>query len=244
MIEFKGVRKQYNHGVTALDDVNLKIEKGEFVFIEGPSGSGKSTFLKLLIKEEDVTNGQIIVAEQEVNKLKDKEIPFFRRKIGFVFQDFRLLYDRTVYDNISFALHVIGTSDKEIARQVPLVTKLVGLEGKEGFFPNQLSGGEQQRVALARAIVTNPPIIIADEPTGNLDSETARGIMEILYEVNKKGATVIVVSHDSNLIKASGKRVISMKKGKIVNDTGSFTASNNMYSAVNNTVNNTMGGIM
>ncbi len=219
MIEFKNVRKQYDHGVTALDDINLKIEKGEFVFIEGPSGSGKSTFLKLLIKEEDVTAGQIIVAGQEVNKLKDKEIPFFRRKMGFVFQDFRLLYDRTVYENIAFALHVVESSEREIKRQIPLVIEMVGLKGKEYNYPNQLSGGEQQRIALARAIVTNPPIIIADEPTGNLDAETARGIMDMLLEVNKKGTTVIVVSHDRNLIAQSGKRVISMKKGRIINDT-------------------------
>ncbi len=219
MIEFKGVRKQYNHGVTALDDINLKIEKGEFVFIEGPSGSGKSTFLKLLIKEEDVSHGTIIVNGQEVNKLKEKEVPFFRRKIGFVFQDFRLLYDRTVYENIAFALHVIEASEKEIRRQVPLIIDMIGLKGKENYYPNQLSGGEQQRIALARAIVINPPIVIADEPTGNLDCETARGIMDILYEINKKGTTVIVVSHDRNLIAESGKRVISMKKGRIVNDT-------------------------
>lgn len=219
MIEFKGVRKQYDHGVTALDDINLKINKGEFVFIEGPSGSGKSTFLKLLIKEEDVTSGSIVVAGQEVNKLKDKEIPYFRRKMGFVFQDFRLLYDRTVYENIAFALHVVESSEREIKRQIPLVIDMVGLKGREYNYPNQLSGGEQQRIALARAIVTNPPIIIADEPTGNLDAETARGIMDMLLEVNKKGTTVIVVSHDRNLIAQAGKRVISMKKGRIVNDT-------------------------
>jgi len=219
MIEFKGVTKKYDHGVTALDNINLKIEKGEFVFLVGPSGSGKSTFLKLVIKEEDPTEGIININSRDLGKLKDKDVPYLRRKIGFVFQDFRLLYDKTVAENITFALRVIEASDREIRTQLTSVLKQVGLEGKEDSYPNQLSGGEQQRVALARALATRPPIIIADEPTGNLDSETAKGIMDTLYEINAKGTTIVVVTHDQNIIRSSNKRVIALEKGKIVTDT-------------------------
>jgi len=219
MIEFKGVTKKYDHGVTALDNINLKIEKGEFVFLVGPSGSGKSTFLKLVIKEEDPTEGIININSRDLGKLKDKDVPYLRRKIGFVFQDFRLLYDKTVAENITFALRVIEASDREIRTQLTSVLKQVGLEGKEDSYPNQLSGGEQQRVALARALATRPPIIIADEPTGNLDSETAKGIMDTLYEINAKGTTIVVVTHDQNIIRSSNKRIIALEKGKIVTDT-------------------------
>lgn len=219
MIEFKGVTKKYDHGVTALDNISLKIEKGEFVFLVGPSGSGKSTFLKLVIKEEDPTEGIININSRDLGKLKDKDVPYLRRKIGFVFQDFRLLYDKTVAENITFALRVIEASDREIRTQLTSVLKQVGLEGKEDSYPNQLSGGEQQRVALARALATRPPIIIADEPTGNLDSETAKGIMDTLYEINAKGTTIVVVTHDQNIIRSSNKRVIALEKGKIVTDT-------------------------
>lgn len=219
MIEFKGVTKKYDHGVTALDNISLKIEKGEFVFLVGPSGSGKSTFLKLVIKEEDPTEGIININSRDLGKLKDKDVPYLRRKIGFVFQDFRLLYDKTVAENITFALRVIEASDREIRTQLTSVLKQVGLEGKEDSYPNQLSGGEQQRVALARALATRPPIIIADEPTGNLDAETAKGIMDTLYEINSKGTTIVVVTHDQNIIRSSNKRVIALEKGKIVTDT-------------------------
>ncbi len=219
MIEFKGVTKKYDHGVTALDNVSLKIEKGEFVFLVGPSGSGKSTFLKLVIKEEDPTEGVININSRDLGKLKDKDVPYLRRKIGFVFQDFRLLYDKTVEENIVFALRVIEASEREIRTQLSSVIKQVGLEGKEKSYPNQLSGGEQQRVALARAMATRPPIIIADEPTGNLDAVTAKGIMDTLYEINKNGTTVVVVTHDQNIIRASNKRIITLEKGKVINDT-------------------------
>lgn len=219
MIEFKGVTKKYDHGVTALDNVNLKIEKGEFVFLVGPSGSGKSTFLKLVIKEEDPTEGLININSRDLGKLKDKDVPYLRRKIGFVFQDFRLLYDKTVEENIVFALRVIEASEREIRTQLSSVIKQVGLEGKEKSYPNQLSGGEQQRVALARAMATRPPIIIADEPTGNLDAVTAKGIMDTLYEINKNGTTVVVVTHDQNIIRASNKRIITLEKGKVISDT-------------------------
>ena len=223
MIEFKNVFKQYDHGVTALSNVNIKIDKGEFVFFVGPSGSGKSTLLKLIIKEEDATRGNVIVNDTDITTLKDKSIPQLRRKIGFVFQDFRLIYDRTVYDNIAFALYVVEEEAKNIPDKVRQVLELVGLASKAYSFPNQLSGGEQQRVALARAIVTAPPIIIADEPTGNLDTDTADDIMKRLYELNKYGTTVIVVSHDKERIESSGKRAIYMDKGKVVNDTNKQT---------------------
>ncbi len=219
MIDFKGVTKKYDHGVTALDNINLKIEKGEFVFLVGPSGSGKSTFLKLVIKEEDPTEGIININSRDLSKLRDKDVPYLRRKIGFVFQDFRLLYDKTVAENITFALRVVEASEREIRTGLNSVLKQVGLEGKENSYPNQLSGGEQQRVALARALATKPPIIIADEPTGNLDAETAKGIMDTLYEINSKGTTIVVVTHDQNIIRSSNKRVVALEKGKIVADT-------------------------
>lgn len=219
MIDFKGVTKKYDHGVTALDNINLKIEKGEFVFLVGPSGSGKSTFLKLVIKEEDPTEGIININSRDLSKLRDKDVPYLRRKIGFVFQDFRLLYDKTVAENITFALRVVEASEREIRTGLSSVLKQVGLEGKENSYPNQLSGGEQQRVALARALATRPPIIIADEPTGNLDSETAKGIMDTLYEINAKGTTIVVVTHDQNIIRSSNRRVVALDKGKIVADT-------------------------
>ena len=196
----------------------MKIEKGEFVFLVGPSGSGKSTFLKLVIKEEDPTEGIININSRDLGKLKDKDVPYLRRKIGFVFQDFRLIYDKTVAENIIFALRVIEASEREIKTQLASVLKQVGLEGKENSYPNQLSGGEQQRIALARALATRPPIIIADEPTGNLDANTAKGIMDTLYEINKNGTTIVVVTHDQNIIRNSNKRVIGLEKGKIVMD--------------------------
>ncbi|MDD2628113.1 MAG: cell division ATP-binding protein FtsE [Clostridia bacterium] len=220
MIEFQKVTKRYDHDVYALKEVDIKIEKGEFIFLVGPSGSGKSTFLKLIIKEEDPTNGKITINSKELSKLKEKDVPYLRRKIGFVFQDFRLLYDKTVEENIVFALRVIEASEREIRTQVSSALKQVGLEGKEKSYPNQLSGGEQQRVSLARAIATRPPIIIADEPTGNLDNVTAKEIMESLFEINRNGTTVVVVTHDENLIKSSNKRVITLNKGRVASDTG------------------------
>lgn len=219
MIEFKNVTKKYEHGVIALDNINLLIERGEFVFLVGPSGSGKSTFLKLVIKEEDATSGTITINNKELQKIKEKDIPYLRRKIGFVFQDFRLLYDKTVYENILFALRVIEASEREIKTRISKVLEQVGLKGKENSYPNQLSGGEQQRISLARALATRPPIIIADEPTGNLDSVTAGEIMSLLYDINKEGTTVVVVTHDKNIVNASGHRVVSLDKGKIASDT-------------------------
>lgn len=219
MIKFENVTKEYEHGVVALDNFSVEIEDGEFIFLTGESGSGKSTFLKLMIKEEVPTSGEITINGKQLNKLKEREVPYIRRKIGCVYQDFRLLYDKTVYENILFALRVVEASEREIKKQIPIVIEQVGLKGRENSYPNQLSGGEQQRVGLARAMVTKPPIIIADEPTGNLDSVTADGIMKILYDINKTGTTIIMVTHDKEIVSKSSKRVISLNKGRIVSDT-------------------------
>lgn len=218
MIEFINVNKKYVNDVAALEDINIKINDGEFVFLVGASGSGKSTFLKLLVKEEKVTSGKIVVNEKEVTKLKRKNVPMLRRKIGFVFQDFRLLYDRTVEENIEFALRVVNSSEREIKKQIKDTLELVGLTGKEKVYPNQLSGGEQQRISLARALATKPPIIIADEPTGNLDPATADNIFDTLLEINKRGTTVLVVTHAKDIVDKLGKRVIELKEGKVIRD--------------------------
>ncbi len=218
MIEFVNLTKKYDHGVCAIDNVSLKIDKGEFAFLVGPSGSGKSTFLRLLIKEEEPTSGKILVDGKDITRLKKKEIPYLRRKIGFVFQDFRLLYDRTVEENIVFALRVVEASEREIKTQLKTVLQMVGLSGKEKFYPNQLSGGEQQRVALARALATKPPIIIADEPTGNLDPKTAEEIFKTLLEINARGTTILVVTHAKDIVDKLNKRVIALDHGRVVKD--------------------------
>ena len=218
MIEFVNLTKKYDHGVCAIDNVSLKIDKGEFAFLVGPSGSGKSTFLRLLIKEEEPTSGKILVDGKDITRLKKKEIPYLRRKIGFVFQDFRLLYDRTVEENIVFALRVVEASEREIKTQLKTVLQMVGLSGKEKFYPNQLSGGEQQRVALARALATKPPIIIADEPTGNLDPNTAEEIFKTLLEINARGTTILVVTHAKDIVDKLNKRVIALDHGRVVKD--------------------------
>ena len=218
MIEFINVTKKYDHGVCALDNVSLRIEKGEFAFLVGPSGSGKSTFLKLMIKEEEPSSGKILIDGKDITRIKKKDIPFLRRKIRFVFQDFRLLYDRTVSENIVFALRVIEASEKEIRTQLKTVLQMVGLSGKENYYPNQLSGGEQQRVALARALATKPPILIADEPTGNLDPKTAEEIFKTLLEINARGTTILVVTHAKDIVNELNKRVIALDHGKVIKD--------------------------
>ena len=218
MIEFINVTKKYDHGVCALDNVSLRIEKGEFAFLVGPSGSGKSTFLKLMIKEEEPSSGKILIDGKDITRIKKKDIPFLRRKIGFVFQDFRLLYDRTVSENIVFALRVIEASEKEIRTQLKTVLQMVGLSGKENYYPNQLSCGEQQRVALARALATKPPILIADEPTGNLDPKTAEEIFKTLLEINARGTTILVVTHAKDIVNELNKRVIALDHGKVIKD--------------------------
>lgn len=218
MIELEGVSKSYSTGSPALKNVSLKINKGEFVFVVGNSGSGKSTLIKLLLKELEPTSGRIVVNGKEIGKLKRKKIPEYRRNIGVVFQDFRLLKDRNIYDNIAFAQRVIETPTKVIKRRVPAMLSLVGLSEKYRSFPKELSGGEQQRVAMARAIVNNPAIMLADEPTGNLDPKNSWEIMKLLEEINKRGTTVVVVTHNREIVDAMNKRVITMHKGEIVSD--------------------------
>ena len=218
MISIKGVSKYYGNGAPALSNLNLEIEDGEFVFVVGASGSGKSTFIKLLLKELNPTEGMITVGNIKLSKLKSRGVAKYRRKLGVVFQDFRLLQDRDVYSNIAFAQHVIGASPREIKKNVARVLSLVGLSEKYRSNPNELSGGEQQRVALARALVNKPDILLADEPTGNLDPENSWEIMKLLDKVNKQGTTVIVVTHNLEIVEAMNKRVITMKKGVKVSD--------------------------
>ena len=219
MIEFKNVYKTYNNREYVLNDVNLRIEDGEFVFIVGKSGSGKTTLTKLLLREEKVSSGRIIINGFRLDKMRSGKVPYLRREIGMVFQDFRLFPKKNVYENVAFAMQVIGANSKSIKKRVPFFLNLVGLSGKIKSFPTQLSGGEQQRVALARAIVNNPNIIIADEPTGNLDPEMSREIMELLMTLNEKlGKTVIVVTHEQNLVNKYNKRVITIGEGGIADD--------------------------
>ena len=207
MISIKGVSKSYGNGAPALSNLNLEIEDGEFVFVVGASGSGKSTFIKLLLKELNPTEGTITVNDTKLSKLKSRGVAKYRRKIGVVFQDFRLLQDRDVYSNISFAQRVVGASPKDIKRNVARVLSLVGLSEKYRSYPNELSGGEQQRVALARALVNQPDILLADEPTGNLDPENSWEIMKLLNKVNSQGTTVIVVTHNLEIVEAMQKGV-------------------------------------
>jgi cell division transport system ATP-binding protein len=219
MIEFKNVSKVYDNNVTALKDVNVRIERGEFVFLVGPSGAGKSTFIKMLLKEVEPTNGSIIMNDNlDITKLKRKQVPFYRRKIGIVFQDFRLIQGLNVYENVAFAMRVIEAPQKEIRKRVPMMLSLVGLSNKYKSFPHELSGGEQQRVALARAIVNNPALLIADEPTGNLDPDTAMDIMEILSDINRAGTTVLMATHAKDIVDVMKKRVIAVEKGTIARD--------------------------
>ena len=218
MIELRDVSKSYQQGAPAINHINLKIEKGEFVFIVGNSGSGKSTMIKLLMKELDPTAGKIVINGQDLSTLKRRRIPKLRRMIGVVFQDFRLLKDRSVYDNIAFAEKVVGASSRTIRRRVPQMLNLVGLSEKYRSFPKELSGGERQRVAIARALVNNPSILLADEPTGNLDPKNSWEIMKLLEEVNRRGTTVLVVTHNREIVDAMQKRVVTMNKGIIVSD--------------------------
>lgn len=218
MIEFKGVSKVYDNNVKALSNVNIKINSGDFVFLVGPSGAGKSTFIKMLLKEVEPTMGEIIVADKELSKVTRRQTPYYRRKIGMVFQDFRLIPTLNVYENVAFAMRVVEASQREIRKRVPMVLSLVGLSHKYKMFPNELSGGEQQRVALARALVNNPSMIIADEPTGNLDPDTAWDIMNLLNEINLRGTTVVVATHAKDIVDQMRKRVIHIHKGVIVKD--------------------------
>ena len=218
MIKIDNVTKIYDNGAVAIKDISLNIDKGEFVFVIGSSGSGKSTFMKMLLKEIEPTKGNIKIDGIDINNIKRKEIPYLRRKIGVVFQDFRLLPSKTVYENVAFAMQVTETSPRNIRRNVPAILAMVGLSSKAKFYPNELSGGEQQRVALARAIINKPPILLADEPTGNLDPETAWEIMELLKEVNNRGTTVVIATHAKDIVDKMKKRVITLQKGIILND--------------------------
>ena len=218
MIVLDNVCKTYSTGVSALNGVNLRIHKGEFVFIVGSSGSGKTTLFKLLLKELEPTSGRIYINSQNIGRLRRRKIPKMRRGMGVVFQDFRLLKDRNIYENIAFAQRVIGKPAKVIRESVPQMLTLVGLADKAEAFPNELSGGEQQRVSLARALVNNPPILLGDEPTGNLDPTNAWEIMMLLEDINKRGTTVVVVTHNQDIVERMQKRVITIDKGVVVSD--------------------------
>ncbi|NMA54947.1 MAG: cell division ATP-binding protein FtsE [Firmicutes bacterium] len=218
MIVFERVTKVYGDNTYALDNVSLRIKKGEFIFLVGPSGAGKSTFVRLLLREDLPTKGRIMVDGVETRQLRTREVPFFRRQIGTVFQDFRLLPERTVSENVAFALQVVEAPRREIYRRVPQVLHLVGLVHKSRSRPAELSGGEQQRVALARALVNNPPILLADEPTGNLDPETAWDIIKLLAEINHRGTTVIVATHEREIVDKMRRRVVKLERGRIVRD--------------------------
>lgn len=218
MIRFEHVYKTYPGGSEALHDVNLHIKKGEFVFVLGHSGAGKSTFLKLILHEEAATSGRILVNGFDLSNIKKRRIPYLRRSMGVVFQDFRLIPTMTVYENVAFAMRVTNVKESEIRRRVPYVLKLVGLLGKENTYPTLLSGGEQQRVAMARALAHSPQLIIADEPTGNIDPELSLEMMELLERVSETGITVVVVTHEHELVRQFHQRVVTLKKGRIISD--------------------------
>lgn len=218
MIDFNDVTKVYDNGVMALKNINLHINEGEFVFVVGASGSGKSTFLKLIMKDEEPTSGSITVDGVDLSGLKRKKIPYFRRKMGIVFQDFKLINKMNVFDNVAFAMRVTGCSEKDVKKRVPHVLSLVGLEKKIKSYPAELSGGEQQRVGFARALANEPEIVIADEPTGNVDPKMSIELMELLENINKRGTTVIMVTHEHSLVKRFGNRVVEIKEGEIKKD--------------------------
>ncbi|HCP15159.1 MAG TPA: cell division ATP-binding protein FtsE [Peptococcaceae bacterium] len=220
MIQFFNVNKIYEAEVRveALKDVNLQIENGEFIFLVGPSGAGKSTLTKLIIREETASSGQVLSDGKSLARMKQRDIPFYRRRIGFVFQDFRLLMTRTVYENVAFAAEAVEMTTTEVRQRVPLVLDMMGIADKRNAYPHQLSGGQQQRLGIARAMVNNPTMIIADEPTGNLDPETSAEIMRIFQAINRRGTTVLIATHDKDMVNLMRKRVIALKEGRIVRD--------------------------
>jgi cell division transport system ATP-binding protein len=218
MIVLEGVTKVYEPDVTALNDVSFVIDKGEFVFVVGPSGSGKSTVVRLLLKELEPTRGRLIVGGRDLGRLKRSKVPLLRRNVGCVFQDFKLLPNRTAAENVAYALRVQGESRAQIRKKVPEVLTLVGLSGKMNSYPHELSGGEQQRVSIARAVVNHPPLLVCDEPTGNLDPDTSVGIMQLLYRINRAGTTVLMVTHDREMVDKMRKRVIALEEGCLVRD--------------------------
>ena len=223
MIEFRNVSKVYNNGTEALHNINLKVEKGEFVFIVGSSGAGKSTFLKLITCEERPNEGQVLIDGQDISHIRKGKIPYVRRKMGLVFQDFRLIDHMTVYDNVAFAMRVVGASPKAIKKRVPYILDLVGLQHKAKHYPTEMSGGERQRVGLARALVNNPSMIIADEPTGNIDPALSYEIVDLLSAINERGTTVLMVTHEHSLVKHFHKRIIQIHSGEIVADTAAIS---------------------
>ncbi len=218
MIELQDVTVSYRNDSLALSHVSLCVKKGEFVFVVGPTGAGKSTFLKLLYREEKPTTGRVVVAGQDMNAMLPRDIPLFRRKLGIVFQDFGLLPNKTVYENVAFALRVIGLSRHEIREKVPAALEMVGMAHRPDAFPGQLSGGEQQRVAIARALVNEPALLLADEPTGNLDPDTSTGIVELLSHINRSGTTIVVATHDTAIVDRMQKRVLGFENGQLMRD--------------------------
>jgi cell division transport system ATP-binding protein len=218
VIEFRGVEKRYGVGAPGLDQATFSVQRGEFVFLVGSTGSGKSTVMRLLIKELEPTGGTIRVAGRDLSEVTHKRVPYYRRNVGVVFQDFKLLPNRTVHDNVAYALQVTGGGRREIRAKVPDILRLTGLATKLHSYPDQLSGGEQQRVAIARAFVNHPPLLLADEPTGNLDPETSIGIMQLLYRINRTGTTVLVATHDNAMVDKMRRRVIELSRGRIVRD--------------------------
>ena len=218
MIEMMNVTKKYNKGITAINNLSIQIKDGEFVYVVGPSGAGKSTFIKMMYREEKATKGRIRVGKYDLMKIRDRQIPYLRRYVGVVFQDFKLLPHKTVYENVAYAMEVIEKSPREIKRRVEDVLELVNLKHRMSNFPNELSGGEQQRVAIARAIVNTPGILIADEPTGNLDPETSMEIMDILERINEQGTTIVMATHNSQIVNEKKHRVIAIENGQIVRD--------------------------
>lgn len=218
MIQLKNISKKFANGHVALNNVSLDIENGEFVFLVGTSGAGKSTIIKLMMKELELDSGKLIINDKDITKIKRSQIPHLRRSMGVVFQDFRLLQDKTVYENVAFAMEVVESSPKDIRRQVPMVLGMVGLSKKSKQYPHQLSGGEQQRVSIARAMVNGPSILIADEPTGNLDPDMSWEIMKLFSEINQRGTTVVMATHDINIVDRMKKRVVEISEGNIIRD--------------------------
>ena len=225
MIEFQNVSKIYSNGTPALKNVNLHVDDGEFVFIVGSSGAGKSTFLKLITCEERPSEGEIIVGEKKLSELKRRDVPYLRRTMGMVFQDFRLIQKMTVYENVAFAMHVVGASNREIRKRVPYMLGLVNLQDKANCHPRELSGGEQQRVGLARALINSPRLLIADEPTGNIDPALSFEIVDLFNEINKRGTTILMVTHAHSLVRKFGRRVIEINGGSVVADSCNWEAS-------------------
>jgi cell division transport system ATP-binding protein len=225
LIEFQNVSKIYSNGTKALRDISLKVDKGEFVFIVGSSGAGKSTFLKMIMCEEKPSEGEIILNNLKISEIKRHEVPYLRRTMGIVFQDFRLIDNKTVFDNVAFAMHVVGASARDIRKRVPYILGLVNLQDKAKCHPSELSGGEQQRVGLARALINNPKLIIADEPTGNVDPALSFEIVDLLSEINRRGTTILMVTHEHTLVKQFHRRVVEIQDGEIVADTASQEVS-------------------